>query len=118
MSSAETGAKWEAAVERWLRDFGFPAFRLRGREGPRDHGDIGGFARWALDCKDHAKMSLASWVAQAAEEARNSGKPLSAVIVKRRGASPPEAYVVMSLATWARLEQYMEAQEEEIRRTI
>jgi len=116
MSSAETGAAWESAVVSWLTDHGFPAFRLRGREGPRDHGDIGGFARWALDCKDHAKMSLSSWVAQAAQEARNSGKPFSAAVVKRRGAGVPDAYVVMSLLQWARLEQYMAAQEQEIRR--
>lgn len=118
MASSETGSRWERAVTAWLVDRGFPAFRLRGREGPRDHGDVGGFTRWALDCKDHAKMSLGPWVAQARQEARNSQKPLSAVIVRRRGEPTEDALVVMDLATWARLESYLSGLGHEIRRNL
>ena len=107
--AAETGARWEAAVVAWLRSRGHrDAFRLRGQEGPLDHGDVGGFSRWALDCKDHAKHTLSAWVKQVKQEARNSEKPLAAVIVKRRGAKPEDAYVVMDLATWSRLERYLD----------
>lgn len=56
-------------------------------------------------------MSLGSWVAQAKQEARNSGKPLSAVIVKRRGESVEDALVVMDLETWVLLEKYIERRE-------
>ena len=107
MTSSGIGSDWERKVTAWLVGRGLPAFRLRGNEGPKDHGDIGGFGLWALDCKDQAKMSLGSWVAQAKKEAINSHKPLSAVIVKRRGKPTEEALVIMDLATFARLENYI-----------
>jgi hypothetical protein len=114
--AAETGARWEAAVVAWLKSRGHrDVFRLRGQEGPRDHGDVGGFSRWALDCKDHAKHTLSAWVAQVKQEAVNAEKPLAAVIVKRRGAKPEDAYVVMDLATWERLESYLSALSDEVR---
>ena len=97
----------------WLAGRGLPAFRLRGTEGPKDYGDIGGFRLWALDCKDHAKMSLGPWVAQAKKEAINSQKPLSAVIVKRRGHPTEDALVIMDLVTFARLSNYIHQLQED-----
>ena len=108
--STPQGTAWETEVARYLQAQGFDqARRSEGREGPKDHGDIAGFRRWALDCKDRAKMSLGSWVRQAEGEARHSGKPLSAAIVKRRGGETSEALVVMSLSTWVQLEKYLDA---------
>lgn len=52
-------------------------------------------------------MSLGPWVTQAKKEAINSQKPLSAVIVKRRGKPTEDALVIMDLATFARLETYI-----------
>jgi len=107
VTSSEIGSAWERKVTAWLVDRGLPAVRLRGTEGPRDHGDIGGFNRWALDCKDQATMRLGAWVLQAKQEARNSQKPLSAVVVKQRGRPTKEALVVMDLQTFALLETYI-----------
>lgn len=114
--ASESGTRWESAVTKWLRGRGFPhAVRLRGQEGPRDHGDIGGFSRWAIDCKDHAKHTLSAWIKQVKQEAVNSEKPLAVVVVKKRGGKPEDAYVVMDLETWARLEEYLEMLSEDVR---
>jgi len=103
------GQQWESKVVEYLQSRGLTdAYRLRGLEGPKDHGDIGGFHRWALDCKDQTRMSLGAWVAQAKDEAHNSHKPLSAVIVKRRDQRPEDALVVMDLHTWTLLERYIQ----------
>jgi len=119
MSSTEKGRVWERAVAKYLKTFwDFPAFRLRGTEGPRDQGDIGGFDRWALDCKNQAKWNLGSWVTQAKQEAINASKPLSAVIVKREGHSIEDALVVMDLKSWCYLEAYLDGMSTEIRRSL
>jgi len=103
-------------VVAYLQAAGFPeAYRSRGSEGPRDIGDVLGFARWALDCKDQAKISLGSWVGQVNNEARNLQAALGAVIVKRRGKPAEDAFVVMDLATWVKLEIYIDELTKEIR---
>ena len=115
MSSSEVGAAWESKVSAWLSNHGFETVRLRGLEGPKDHGDIGGHPRWSLDCKDQATHRFGPWVAQARIESKNAQKPLSAVIVKRRGKPTKDAFVVMDLATWAVLENYVDSLEKDLR---
>jgi predicted thioredoxin/glutaredoxin len=58
---------------------------------------------WALECKATRELDLAGAVDEALTEARNSGAPLAAAIVKRRRRPTSDAYVVMPLAQFARL---------------
>ncbi len=107
MSVQQTGSAWESKVVKYLSERGLDARRSEAREGRNDIGDVVGLGRWALDCKDHARFALATWVKQARQERVNARKPLSAVIVRRRGGRVEDAYVVMDLATFATLENYI-----------
>jgi hypothetical protein len=108
----ERGSRWEARLVAFLREQGFPeAVRIRGR-GANDEGDLGGFPLWAIEAKDHASIDLPGFVKQAKQEAINSGKPFGIAVIKKRRAAAQDAYVVMDLETWVRLEKYLRAIQE------
>ena len=101
------GTRWESAV----RDF-INSVRVnrasRVAQAGADVGDIHLNGMWALQCKDHAQARYSKWVDEASEQAKEARLPFSAVVHKRRGSKPGDAYVVMSLSTFtdiaARLE--------------
>lgn len=70
--------------------------------GAKDVADV--WARpFALEFKNEKTITLASYVEQAEREARNARLPYGAAVVKQRGKGAAAGYVVMSLATFARV---------------
>ena len=105
--SRRVGAVFESEVVAFLQDRGLPVERSRGLEGARDVGDVLGLDRWVLDCKDHGVLKLAAWLRQVAKERSNASKPFGAAVVRKRGGSVAESYVVLSLEDFVRLEKYL-----------
>jgi len=107
--SKRRGTEWETAVTRFLReelgDHGDDIRRVA-QTGRHDTGDIRAVP-FALECKNVAKIDLAAFVEQAEREAGHAGVPYGAAVVKRRGKGPAAGYVVVSLATFARILAYM-----------
>jgi hypothetical protein len=108
VNAKRKGDTFERDVVGFFRDTGWPACSRRGsqwwtkdRYAP-DIGDIvDGPEGWALQCKNHQSIDLASYLDDAAQQARNARKPWFAAIVKRRRRHVSEAYVVMPLAVFA-----------------
>ena len=102
MSTARrTGTAYETVVVAYLTAHGFPHAERRAMNGNADRGDIAGVGGWAVECKAVRALDLAGWATEATREAANAHSPWWAVIIKRRGRSVAESYVVVSLATWA-----------------
>ena len=75
----------------------------RARSGAKDKGDIGGVRahgrRVVVECKDHNRLDLAGWTAEAGAERENDNALAGVVVHKRRGNGDPRAqYVTMTLA--------------------
>jgi hypothetical protein len=103
VKSKPKGDAWERAVVAELRACGHPhaerAYRLGVHD---DRGDVNGIVGWLLECKDCARHELGVWMDEAKSEAeRNAVTP--ALVVKRKRAPASRAYVVLELATFARL---------------
>ncbi len=112
--SKAKGTAWETAVVRYLQAEGFPAARRNAQAGAADIGDIGGLPHFAIEAKDHGTLALAEWVRQANVEAANAGADFGAVVAKRRRAPVEDAYVVMDLATFARVLQALVGAEQDV----
>lgn len=102
------GGRFEKEVLDYLRSFGYDVERLR-TTGKDDEGDLVLKARkgaFVLEAKNVAKMNLAGWVGEAETEAGNYMKHRNlayanfAVVHKRRGKGPGQAYVTMPLHEW------------------
>ena len=94
-----------ARVVAFLREHGHRYVeRAYGAGRPQDVGDVDGLPGWCLEAKNQKAMDLAGWCDEAAREAleRPPGRPW-AVVAKRRNKPVSEAYVVLSLATFADL---------------
>ncbi|GAA2609751.1 hypothetical protein SMC26_39535 [Actinomadura fulvescens] len=104
------GTEWETAGTRFLRAEVPDGDDIRrvAQTGRLDIGDVHA-APFALEFKNTAKLELAAYVDQAEAEAHNAGLPFGAAVVKRRGKGPGAGYVVLSLATFARLLAYLRA---------
>ena len=73
-----------------------------------DKGDIGGIRmrghRIVAECKNHARLDLPGWYAEAEIECAHDDALLGVVVHKRRGTAKPERqWVTMSLGDFARL---------------
>ncbi len=99
------GDGFERAVVTVLRDAGhLYAERAYGAGRPADVGDIDGLPGFVIECKAHRALDLAGWVDEAIAEAGRVGDDVVPVVVaKRRGKPTERAYVVLELATFARL---------------
>ena len=98
------GSQWERDVVAYLRANGFPyAERRFGAGQQNDKGDIVGIPGVTIEAKNHAKFALSDWLAQAEEERKNAGNKFGVVVVKRRGKSAGEGYVVMTLETFCEI---------------
>lgn len=80
---------------------------IRPKNGTNDRGDIGGVrtirgADVVLEVKNHARMELSAWLAEAEEERGNADASAGVVVHKRKGrGAPADQYVTMTLATFA-----------------
>ena len=91
------GTAAETAVVRWLQCNGYPDVERRTLSGIHDKGDIAGLRSLVIEVKDHQRMELAGWVAEAERERVNAQATHCAVIHKRRGkGSPGDWYVTLS----------------------
>ena len=97
------GSAFELDVARYFAGNGFPLTERRyGAGATLDKGDINGLQQYGVvvECKNLAKITLASIVDEALVEARNANLPYGVSIIKRRGKNVRDAYVVMNLEQW------------------
>jgi hypothetical protein len=96
------GTRFESAVRDHLRSLGIPAYRAT-QEGHDDTGDLHGVDPFILQAKDwqNVTAALREGVDGAQRQARAAGRPFGAAVVKRARRSTGEAYVIMTLDTWA-----------------
>jgi hypothetical protein len=98
------GSQFERDVVRYLQEHGFPdAERAYGAGRPEDVGDIAGVPGVTVECKATKSIDLAGFVDEAERERLNARQPYGVAVVKRRGRSAADSYVVCNLATFARL---------------
>lgn len=102
------GAKFETDVMKWFRKMGILAERLR-LSGSEDEGDlvvIVAGKTYIFELKNTKKLNLKEFWDEAQTEAtnyakhRNSNKPLSYVLYKRRNAGIEQAWVIQDLTQW------------------
>ena len=102
--SKRKGDRFELEVARYLSEHGQPyAERLLGAGRRADRGDTTGIPGWVLECKAEQRLDLAGWVTEAEAERANGRQRLAGVVAKRRGRGVADSYVLMTLATFARL---------------
>jgi len=101
--SKAKGTRWEVAVATFLREAGFTEVYRMAQTGEFDAGDLGGISEVAFECRDHNRITLAENVDDANERARNKDAKYGVTVMKRRGRKAADGYVVMDLATFARL---------------
>jgi len=98
------GSAFEREVVAYLKANGFPyAERHYGAGRPDDVGDIDGIVGWTLECKAHKALDLAGWSDEAEAERQHGRQRFAAVIAKRRNRPTADAYVIVSLSTFADL---------------
>lgn len=105
------GSKFETDLLKWFRSKGYTAERLR-LAGAKDEGDLVVYVAgvpYLFECKATIKLDLPQfWREVQAEvinfaEARNLAVgPIGYVIVKRRGGSMKDAWVIQSLDQWSK----------------
>lgn len=87
------GNEAERAVAACLRDAGWQAVTSRAKNGTQDGCDIITDAPLAVEVKNHVRLDLSAWVAQANS---NAGDKVPVVWHKKRGESSPlQWYVTM-----------------------
>ena len=95
------GSQWERDVAKYFNERGFPEVERRyGAGATLDKGDINGVKDSAVECKNVAKITLASIMDEALVEQQNAKKRFGISIIKRRNKSAKDAYVVMTLKQW------------------
>lgn len=102
-ASRRKGTAFETAVVGFLTEHGHPFAERRAQHGNSDRGDVAGIAGWVIECKAEKSIELARYMDETAVERVNAGSSYGAAVVKRRGKSVGDSYVVMSLATFATL---------------
>ena len=105
-SAKAAGSTFERQVADYLAEHLDDRIDRRVKTGAKDKGDIGGIRlrghRVVVECKNHARVDLAGWIAEAQIQADNDGAPLGVVVHKRRGVAKPERqWVTMTLADLA-----------------
>jgi len=97
------GSAYEREVVKALTEAGIYAERAYGAGRPDDVGDISGIPNWILECKNHAKFALSQWLAEAERERQNAKAKFGAVIIKKRGKSAKESYVLLDFETFVKI---------------
>jgi hypothetical protein len=101
--SKAKGTRWEVAVATFLREAGFIEVYRMAQTGEFDAGDLGGISEVAFECRDRNRLTLAENVDDANSRAINKKAKYGVTVMKRRGRKAADGYVVMDLATFARL---------------
>lgn len=100
--NSDKGYRLEADTRLALTSAGLPVVRPQHAGAQRDLGDIVGIEidgkPFLIECKNHARLDLGTWVAAAVEKARREGMSGAAVVHKRRGVGDPSRqYVTLEL---------------------
>lgn len=106
MSSAakRKGSQAERDVVAWLKANGYKYADRRLAGATLDKGDISGVPGVTIEIKNHAKMDLASWVAELETEMENDNAWTGTVIHKRKGKGDVgEWYATMPAKVWLEL---------------
>jgi len=99
--SKRKGTQFETDVVRYLVDHGFRFAERRALCGTSDKGDVSGIPGVVLECKAERTITLAAYADEVRAETANAHASIGVAVVKRRNRGPGDAYVVMSLETFA-----------------
>lgn len=87
--SKQRGTAFETLIKTYLQEQWSPDIDRLPLSGAFDRGDIGNFRVGghlvALELKNHSRLDLGTWIAEAQKEATHYGALAGAVIHKRRG---------------------------------
>lgn len=106
-SAKAAGSRFEREVADYLAEvLDDDRIDRRVTTGARDKGDIAGIRvnghRIVCECKNHVRLDLAGWYAEASIQAANDDAALGIVIHKRHGTGyPGRSWVTMTLADLA-----------------
>lgn len=101
-SARSAGQKFERSIADCLAKWVDDRIDIRPKHGAKDRGDIGGWRygtrRIVVECKNHARLALSTWLAEAEIERGNDDADVALVIHKRTGtADPLDQYVTTTL---------------------
>lgn len=102
-SARAAGQRFERATADYLRSALDDRIDIRPKNGRKDRGDIGGVRtplgdRVVIECKDHNRLELSTWLNEAEVERGNDEAAIGVVVHKKRGtADPSQQYVTMTL---------------------
>lgn len=93
------GSAFERDVVRVFNENGYPHVERRyGAGNTVDKGDLNGFAHEVIvECKNLAKVTLASIMDETAREKANADAKVGVAVIKRRGKRAEHAYAVVTL---------------------
>lgn len=101
-SARKAGSAFESLVVAFLAAHVDDRIERRVRNGSKDRGDVSGLRhlgeRVVVECKNHARLDLAGWLAEAEMERGNDDATAALVVHKRHGkGDPAEQLVTMRL---------------------
>ena len=101
--SRAKGTAYEVLVRDYFQDHGWSDCHRLATRAAHDLGDLTGIPRFAIECRDRQKQSLALNVDDAEERARNKRVDFGCAVMKRPRRPVGDSYVLMSLDTFARI---------------
>jgi Holliday junction resolvase len=72
-ASKRKGTGWESAVVQYLKENGVTQAERRALTGAKDRGDIAGIPGVVIECKNEARIDLASYANETEQERLNDG---------------------------------------------
>lgn len=101
-TARKAGSAFESEVVAYLAAHVDDRIERRARNGSKDRGDVSGLRhmgeRVVVECKNHARLDLAGWLAEAEVERGNDDAVAGLVVHKRHGkADPAEQLVTLRL---------------------
>ena len=101
-SARAAGTRFETLVAGYLNSHWDDRIERRTRSGVKDRGDLSGVRvmgqRVVVECKDHNRLDLAGWWAEAETERGNDEANAAFVVHKRRGkGSAADQWVTLTL---------------------
>ncbi len=102
-TAKDAGTRFETLIVAYLAEHVDERVERRARHGAKDRGDVSGLRhmgnRVVVECKNCARLDLASWLAEAELERGNDDATAALVVHKRHGKADPGAQLVtMTLA--------------------
>jgi hypothetical protein len=101
--SKRKGTAWESQVVAYFRAHGQHFAERRALTGSADKGDVSGIPGVMIEAKAERQITLAAYADEVKVQTANAGASIGVAVVKRRNRGPGDAYVVMSLDTFAQL---------------